>query len=122
MLMVHGFISHLSLPLSAPPKYTLDPDYVEAAEGESPTIHFTVTSEPPLSDDAKHTLTNEDGKATTKRFKVQGNSITFRNVRLGDSGVYTISCSNSAGMVGKETLELDISPACSPTTSAGTKC
>ena len=95
----------------------LDPDYMEAAVGESPTIHFTVTSDPPLAEDAKHVLTDENGKAATKRFRIEGDCITFRNVRFGDSGVYTISCCNEAGLVGKETLELDITPANHPTPS-----
>ena len=93
---------------ACPPKYVLDTDYVEATVGESPIIHFATTSNPPLAEDAQHTLTCEDGKAATKRFMIQGSCITFRNVRAGDSGVYTISCRNEAGMVGKETLELDI--------------
>ena len=102
---------------SAAPKYVLDPDYVEAAEGESPSIRFTVTSDPPLAEDAKHVLTDENGRAATKRFRIERNCITFRNVRIGDSGVYTISCRDEAGLVGKETLELDITPANHPTAS-----
>ena len=93
----------------------LDPDYVEAAEGESPTIHFTITSYPPLAGDAKHVLTCKNGDAATKRFRIEGSCINFRNVRLGDSGVYIISCCDEAGLEGKETLELDITPANHPT-------
>ena len=92
-----------------------DPDYLEAAVGESPTIHFTVTNTPLAG--TIHVLTDENGKAATKRFRIEGDCITFRNVRLGDSGVYTISCCNEAGLVGKETLELDITPANHPTPS-----
>ena len=104
---------------SVAPRYVLDPDYVEAAEGESPTIHFTVTSDPPLAEDAKQVLTWKNGDAATKRFRIERNCITFRNVRLGDSGVYTISCRNEAGLEGKETLELDITPANHPTAGGG---
>ena len=93
---------------ASPPKYVLGTDYVEATVGESPTVHFTITSDPPLAEDAQHTLTCQDGKAATKRFKVQGGCITFRNVRAGDGGVYTISCRNEADLVGKETMELDV--------------
>ena len=81
---------------------------MEATVGESPTVRFTITSNPPLAEDAQHTLTCKNGEAATKRFKIQGSCITFRNVRAGDSGVYTISCHNEAGLVGKETLELDV--------------
>ena len=100
---------------SASPQYVLDPDYVEAAEGESPTLHFTVTCDPPLAEDTKHVLTCKNGDAATKRFRIEGSCITFRNVRLGDSGVYTISCRDEAGLEGKEILELDITPANHPT-------
>ena len=99
----------------AAPQYILDPDYVEVAEGESSIIHFAVTSDPPLAEDAKHVLTCSNGDAATKRFRIEEDCITFRNVRLGDSGVYTISCCNEAGLEGKETLELDITPANHPT-------
>ena len=106
---------------ASPPKYVLDTDYVEATVGESPTIHFTITSDPPLAEDAQHTLTCEDGKAATKRFKIQGSCITFRNVRAGDSGVYTISCRNEAGMVGKDTLELDVITATTIPAASGSR-
>ena len=86
---------------------------MEATVGESPTIHFTITSDPPLAEDAQHTLTCEDGKAATKRFMIQESCITFRNVRAGDNGVYTISCRNEAGLVGKKTVELDVITAAS---------
>ena len=98
---------------ACPPKYVLDTDYVEATVGESPTVHFTITSDSPLAEDPQHTLTCEDGKAATKRFMIQGSCITFRNVRAGDGGVYTISCRNEAGLVGKRTVELDVITAAS---------
>lgn len=91
-----------------PPKYVLDPDYVEAKAGQSPTLHFTVTSEPPLASDAKHSLTHADGSLATKRFKVTTDTITFNKVRVADTGFYSISCRNDAGLVGKETLELEV--------------
>ena len=104
--------------ISAAPEYSLDHDYVKAAECESPEVHFTVISEPPLAEDAKHMLTDENGKAATKRFKIHVNCVTFHNVKPSDSGVYTISCRNEAGVIGEETLELDITAAGHPTPSA----
>ena len=98
---------------ACPPKYVLETEYVEATVGESPTVHFTITSDPPLAEDAQHTLTCEDGKAATKRFMIRGSCITFRNVRAGDSGVYTISCRNEAGLIGKGAVELDVITAAS---------
>ena len=106
---------------ACPPKYVLDTDYVEAAVGESPTVHFTITSDSPLAGDAQHTLTCEDGKAATKRFKIRGSCITFCKIRAGDSGVYTISCCNEAGLVGKETLELDVITAATVPAASGSR-
>ena len=97
--------------ITAAPKYVLNSDYMEATEGESPTIHFTVTSTRPLAEDAQHALAKEDGRPATKRFKVQESSITLSKVRPGDSGIYSISCRTDAGLEGKETFELDITPA-----------
>ncbi len=83
---------------------------MEAKVGESPTLHFTVTSEPPLAEDIRHTLTHEDGRTATKRFKIEKDKIIFCNVRVADTGIYAISCRNAAGLVGKETLELEVTP------------
>ena len=79
--------------------------YLQAHVGESPIVHFTVES----AENAKHILT-KDGKATTKRFIVKSNSVKFRNLRLEDSGIYTISCRNDDGLVGEDTIELDVIP------------
>ena len=84
--------------------YELDDDYVEAQAGESPTLHFNVTSNPPLDSSTKHIITNESGKTVIK-FKVQDNCITFRNVKPIDTGLYTISC----GLKFKATFMLVIS-------------
>ena len=83
--------------------------YLEAGVGESPIVHFTMESESSLVDCAQHTLT-KDGKPVTKRFIVQSNSVKFKKVRLEDSGTYTISCSNDDGLVGEDTIELDVFP------------
>ena len=95
--------------ISVPPQYSLEDDYVEAKAGDSPTLHFTVTCDPPLAQDTTHSITNEKGEVV-RRFKVQDNCITFRKVRTADSGLYTISCCNTKGLEGKATFELDISP------------
>ena len=88
---------------------------MEARAGDSPVVSFTVTSDPPLTEDTEHKLTKEDGSKVTKRFKVDSGSITFRKVRVEDSGEYTISCCNEEGEVGQATLELDITPLTPPT-------
>ena len=84
--------------------YELDDDYVEAQAGESPTLHFSVTSDPPLDSSTKHIITNESG-AIVRKFKVQDNCITFRNVKTTDTGLYTIRCGEGF----RATFELEIS-------------
>ena len=83
--------------ISAAPQYVLDPDYVEAAEGESPIIHFTVTSDPPLAEDAKHVVSKVGSVVPSDRVNVSSNSISFRGVKRSDEGEYVISSSNAVG-------------------------
>ena len=80
---------------------------MEAQAGESPTLHFSVTSDPPLTENT-HVITAES-RGVVKKFKVQDNCITFRNVKTTDTGSYTISCRNAKGLEGKATFDLDIS-------------
>ena len=94
--------------MAGAPEYKLDDDYVEAQAGESPTLHFSVTSDPPLTENTTHDITAENG-GIVRRFKVQNNCITFRNVKTTDTGSYTISCRNAKGLEGKATFEMDIS-------------
>ena len=88
---------------------------MEAEAGSSPTLAFTVSSDPPLAEDAEHTLSYSDGTKATRRFKVERNRITFRKVRVEDSGTYTISCCSEKGEVGQATLELEVTPPPPPT-------
>ena len=83
--------------ISAAPTYVLDPDHVEAAEGDSPTIHFTVTSDPPLTEDAKHVVSEVGSVVPSDRVNVSSNSISFRGVKRSDEGEYVISSSNAVG-------------------------
>ncbi len=92
-------------PLAVPPKYSLETDYLEAEAGSSPTLAFTVTSDPPLAEDTEHILSKSN---STKRFKVESNRITFRKVTVEDSGLYTISFCSDEGKVGQATLELEV--------------
>ncbi len=96
--------------LAAPPKYSLEPAHLEGAAGSSPTLAFTVTSDPPLAEATEHTLSHKGGGEVTKRFKVESSRITFRKVRVEDSGTYTISCCSDDGEVGQATLELEVTP------------
>lgn len=107
------------MPFAAPPQYSLDSDYLEAEAGSTSRVAFHVTSDPPLAEDAEHTLSKVGGGEVTKRFKVDGNSITFRSVRLEDSGMYTISCRNDEGEVGQATLELEVVPPRTASSSHG---
>ena len=97
------------------PEYSLDPDYLKVPAGSSPCVTFTVTSDPPVPDDAKHTLSKEDGSKVSRRFKVESNRITFHDVGIADSGLYTISCCNDDGEEGQGTVELAVTPPIQPT-------
>ena len=80
-------------------------DSIRAVAGESPTLKFTVTSDSPLPEDIKHLVLDESGKVV-ERFEVTSNLITFHNVEVSDSGVYTIRCHDSVGIQGRATFEL----------------
>ena len=109
--------------LAAPPKYFLETDYIEAEVGSSPTLAFTVSSDPSLAGDTEHILNKRGGGEVTRRFKVERNCITFRKLRVEDSGMYTISCCSEEGEVGQATLELEVTypppPAHQPAHSQG---
>ena len=64
----------------------------------------------PLAEGTEHTLSKRGGGEVTRRFKVESNCITFRKVRVEDSGMYTISCCSEEGEVGQATLELEVTP------------
>ena len=85
--------------------------YLEAVEGTSPSVSFSIISEPPLGDDVKHTLTTNAGGRVPGRFTIEKkNCIFFRNVSVSDSGVYTIRCHNDDDKVGKADVELVVTP------------
>ena len=115
VISVHSLSSSLHAGL---PEYTLESDYIEAAAGTTPTIQFSVDCYPPLDEDVRHTLTKEGGGAATKRFKVEGDTITFCRVIVDDSGTYHISCENDVGK-GQATLELVVvNPSTTTTTDS----
>ena len=94
------------------PQYILKDNYVLAQAGDSPTLHFSVTSDPPLTENTTHVVAAKNGDVII-RFIVQDNCITFRNVKATDTGEYTISCHNPKGLEIKATFELDISESAS---------
>ena len=96
-LMEMGDSCHIMIIISAVPQYVLDPDYVEAAEGESPIIHFTITSDPPLAEDSEHVVSKVGRVVSSNRVNVSSNSISFRGVKRSDEGEYLIGSSNAAG-------------------------
>ena len=102
---------HMNCIALAPPNYELEPDFVLAVTGESPTIHFTVTSDNPMPENPKHTISREDGKAVRKKLsRIEGDHINLSEVILSDSGIYTIRCHDANGLEGKQTFELEITP------------
>ena len=92
-----------------PPEYTMKQSYLEAIEGTSPSVSFSIISEPPLGGDVKHTLTASAGGRVSGRFTIENDCISFRNVSVSDSGVYTIS-RNDDGKAGKADVELVVTP------------
>ena len=97
--------------LLAPPKYELEPDHLLAITGESPTIHFTVTSDNPMPKHPKHTIVREDSGTVRKDlFLIKGESINFPEVQVNDSGTYVISCHNNDGLEGRQSFKLTITP------------
>ena len=104
--MLRNFCDQISCSI-VHPKYELKNGCVQAQAGKSPTLHFCVTSEPPLTENTTHVITGKMG-GIIRRFKVQENCITFRKVKITDTGLYTISCRNAKGLVGTATLKLHI--------------
>ena len=97
----------------APPKYELVPDHqiLLAVAGESPTIHFTVTSDNPIPKHPKHTIIREDSGAVRKDlFVIKGEDINFPEVQVNNSGTYVISCHNNDGLEGRQSFKLTITP------------
>ena len=69
-----------------------------AVVGESPTIHFTITSDPALSRGAQHSIRRDDGsEVLSDRVSTRTNMICFHGVKHSDAGKYVISSSNPAG-------------------------
>ena len=101
--------------LAVPPEYLLSQTYVKELAGSSPSVSFTVTSEPPLAADTKHTLMKYGEKnkheIAPKRFKIDDGPdglITFHDVRFDHSGHYNISCYNDDWQKGGADIELSI--------------
>ena len=61
---------------------------LEAGVGESPIVHFTVESEPPLAEDAQHTLTKH-GEAVKRKIVDESYGEKCKKMRLGDSGSHS---------------------------------
>ena len=102
-------LSYMAI-LAVAPKYTLKQSYLEAVEGTSPSVSFSIISEPPITDDVKHTLTASTEGRVSGRFTVENDCISFWNVSVSDSGVYTISCCNDDDKVGKADVEIVVTP------------
>ena len=90
---------------------------METVAGTSPSVSFSVISEPPLDDNTKHTLSSSTGARVSGRFTIENDSINFRNVHVINSWVYTISCCNDDGEVGKAEVELVVTPKPKPDSS-----
>lgn len=82
---------------------------MEAEAGVSPTVSFSMKGDTSLSN-ITHVLT-KDGGDVHRKFRVEGNTIIFRNARVPDSGTYTITCiKDEEGVLAEDTVELYITP------------
>ena len=100
-----------SLICIVPPKYVMKLEYVEAVAGESPVVHFSVTTEPRtlLPKHIVHTVTRRD-EDVSSLFIIKKDTITLPNAKVGDSGLYKISCHDNNGVKGETTFTLKIKP------------
>lgn len=73
--------------------------------GESPTVKFKVTCDHPIP---RQEISREDG--VSSKIKIIGDQITFSKVKLCDSGIYNISCSDNTGLKAKKSFELVVTP------------
>ena len=84
---------------------------ISVTEGSTKQIKFTVSANPPLTDDAKHELTFLNGGVevpATRRFTVSHNTIILTDITPEDTGLFKISCKGGNGQIGKEIFELKI--------------
>ena len=91
-------IMTMSVVISAAPTFVLDPDYVEAAEGESPTIHFTATSDPPL---AEYAMTYSPSSLRFPPQKQIELLLTFTRSEETTLPTLETTCLSSSNAVGK---------------------
>ena len=84
-------------------------DHVEAVAGESPVVHFSVTTEPHtlFPKHIVHTVTRR-GEDVSSLFIIKKDSITLPHAKASDSGNYEISCCDDNGVKGKKTFSLKI--------------
>ena len=75
--------------------------------GDSPTINFTVQCHPPFLKEPLHRVFKK--KTPTNCFTLDGgNTVTFPDVQVGDSGLWVIRCTNPLGLIGEKSLELKV--------------
>ena len=80
--------------------------------GDSPTIDFTVECHPPFLKEPLHSVCKKKTPTIANYFTVDsGNTVTFPNVQVGDSGLWAIKCTNPCGFkIGEKSFELEVYP------------
>jgi hypothetical protein len=75
-------------------------------EGSDVTVHFTVSSNPPLRQDTKHAI-RKDGQPAT-RLRAHHNCILLTKPEVGDTGTYHIRCENEDHLSGEGAFEIRV--------------
>jgi hypothetical protein len=89
------------------PEYEFSDTFLEVEEGSDATVHFTVSSNPPIRQDTKHAITT-DGHPATRRFRAHHNRIVLTKLKLEDTGMYHISSENEDHLSGEGTFEIRV--------------
>ena len=75
--------------------------------GDSPTINFTVECHPPFLKEPLHKVAKKNSPKFFTLCDVH-NTITFHDVRVKDSGLWFIQCTNPCGLSGEKSFELEV--------------
>ena len=77
--------------------------------GDSPTISFTVKSHPPFAKEPVHKVyKKKDCSSFFNLLDGHNNIITFHDVKVSDSGLWVIQCTNPNGLSGEKSFKLKV--------------
>ena len=77
--------------------------------GDSPTINFTVECSPPFLKEPLHRVFKNNNPSMY--FTLDGGrNIIFPAVKVSDSGLWVIQCTNPNGLCGEKSFKLEVYP------------